>query len=90
MVIQGNGALALRGFRGVLGQDTPPAIPQATSYQEAFDASYNTCVDMLGEDECRRLLGYAPFLCPPPAQRPMYAQPLFWLFSGLLIAKVFF
>lgn len=76
--------LALSGF----GQDAPAPTPH--SYQEAFDAAYNTCESMLGEEECRRMLGYIPFLCPPPAQRPITSHPFFWLAAGLLVSKVFF
>jgi len=89
MLISQRPALALSGG---LGQDAAPVpvFQPVTTYQEAFDAAFKTCTDMLGHDECRRMLGYIPFLCPPPAQRPMYTHPIFWLFGGLLIAKVFF
>jgi len=82
MMIQ-RGALAL-------GQEATPPREAAQSYQEAFDAAFSACADMLGAEECRRMLGYIPFLCPPPAQRPMYAHPFFWLILGLLVSKVFF
>lgn len=75
---------------GGLGQDTAQPPAPAGSYQEAFDAAFQTCADLLGEEECRRMLGYIPFLCPPPAQRPMSSHPVFWLFLGLLVSKVFF
>jgi len=89
MVIQQRGALALSGL-GQAAADVPAPTPPAASYQEAFDAAFSACEDMLGQDECRRMLGYIPFLCPPPAQRPMSSHPLFWLFMGLLVSKVFF
>ena len=82
MIIQGK-ALTLSG----LGNGV---IAPAASYQEAFDAAFNTCAGLLSEEECRRMLGYVPFLCPPPTQRPMYTHPLFWLAAGLLVSKVFF
>lgn len=80
---------ALAGF----GQDAPapaPDPPTSRSYQEAFDAANRACEAMLGEEECRRMLGYIPFLCPPPAQRPMTSHPVFWLALGLFVSKVFF
>lgn len=85
MIIQHTPALA----PGALGQDTPILAPPAASYQEAFDAAFRTCEDMLGSEECRRMLGYIPFVCPPPAQRPVSSNPLFWLGLGLLVSKVF-
>ncbi len=81
------GQTALAGFQGVLGQDN--AAPKA-SYQEAFDAAFSTCVDLLSEEECRRLMGWTPFVCPPPAQKPIYTHPLFWIGAGLIVGKVFF
>lgn len=80
-------ALALRG---AFGQDTAPPAIAPNSYQEAFDAAFSACENMLGDAECRRMLGYIPFLCPPQAQRPIHTHPLFWLFLGLLVSKVFF
>ena len=85
MIIQQTSALGLGG----LGQDAPTLPPAAASYQEAFDAAFRTCEDMLGSEECRRMLGYIPFVCPPPAQRPASSHPLFWLGLGLLVSKVF-
>lgn len=85
MIIQER-SLALRG---ALGQDIPTLPAPAASYQEAFDAAFRTCEDMLGSEECRRMLGYIPFVCPPPAQRPASSHPLFWLGLGLLVSKVF-
>ena len=78
---------ALAAFNGVLGQVQPEP---KTSYQEAFDAAFDTCVNLLSEEECRRMLGYIPFVCPPPAQKPLYTHPLFWLGAGLIAGKVFF
>lgn len=86
MIIQGTHAIALSG---AFGQDTPALTPPASSYQDAFDAAFNACSEQIGSEECRRLLGFAPYVCPPPAQRPMYTHPLFWLFFGLLVSKVF-
>lgn len=65
-------------------------VAPAASYQEAFEAAFSTCAGLLSEEECRRMMGYVPFLCPPPAQRPIYTHPLFWLAAGLLVSKVFF
>jgi len=70
-----------------LGQET--VVRPAVSYQEAFDAAFSTCAAMLGEGECRRMMGYIPFLCPPPAKRPIYTHPIFWLALGLIGGKVF-
>lgn len=72
------------------GGEVPAPAPTGRSYQEAFDAAHRACESVLGEEECRRMLGYIPFLCPPPAQRPMTSHPLFWLALGLLVSKVFF
>ena len=41
-----------------LGQET--VVRPAVSYQEAFDAAFSTCAAMLGEEECRRMMGYIP------------------------------
>jgi len=81
------GQTALAAFNGVLGQ--VEAGPRVT-YQEAFDAAFNTCADLLSQEECQRMLGFVPFLCPPPAQKPLYSHPLFWLAAGLIAGKVFF
>jgi len=81
------GQTALAALKGALGQvEAGPRV----SYQDAFDAAFSTCADLLSEEECQRLLGYAPFLCPPPAQKPLYTHPLFWLAAGLIAGKVFF
>lgn len=81
------GQTALAAFSGVLGQ---AGAGQKVSYQDAFEAAFNTCADLLSEEECHRMMGYIPFLCPPPAQKPIYTHPLFWLGAGLLVGKVFF
>ena len=86
MIIQKD-ALALSG---AFGQETPPPVIPAISYQEAWDAAFSACADMIGSEECNRMMGYIPFLCPPAAQRPIYVHPLFWLALGLLAGKVFF
>ncbi len=84
MYIRGRNALPAMG--AALGQAQGPA--QAVSYQQAFDAAFAACSGLIGEAECRRLLGYAPFLCPPPQQKPLTSNWWFWLLVGLLAGKV--
>jgi len=77
---------SISGF-GALGQE--PAAQPGASYQQAFDAAFSTCTSMMTEEDCRRLLGYVPFLCPPPTQKPLTSHPLFWLAIGAVAVKVF-
>lgn len=87
MVISQKHALA---SSGALGRQRPPPTIPAISYQEAWEAAFSACADMIGSEECNRMMGYIPFVCPPAAQRPIYVHPLFWLSMGLLVGKVFF
>lgn len=80
----------LGALGSALGQDMVfPREPvriepvQPTNYQEVWDRLFATCATWLGEDECHRLLGYQPFLCPS-ADRPMTANWWFWLAAGAL------
>lgn len=72
---------------GSLGQDAVAVTPQA-SYQEVWDQLFATCQTWLGEDECRRLMGYTPFVCPVPTQKPMTAHWWFWLGAGALAGVI--
>lgn len=80
----------------VLGQEeqlVAEAPIAAASYQEVWDRLNSTCVRMIGADECVKLLGYSPFVCPPPRGRPMTQSALFWLgfglFGGMVVGKLF-
>ena len=87
--VMGNILKPARGVRrsGALGQE-PAAQPRA-SYQQAWDAAFSTCTQLMTEEDCRRLLGYVPFMCPPPTQKPLTSHPLFWLAIGAIAVKVF-
>ena len=51
-------SLALMG--SVLGQ----ATIEPMSYQAVWDKLMDQCADMIGYEECVKLLGYTPFVCP--------------------------
>lgn len=75
----------LTAFGAVLAQaPTLPAeyIESPTSYAEAWERLFSTCTGWLGETECKRLLGYTPFVCPVPSERPLTANWWFWLGLG--------
>ena len=72
-------------FGTVLAQ--APTLPaeyteSPTSYAEAWERLFSTCTGWLGETECKRLLGYTPFVCPVPSERPLTANWWFWLGLG--------
>lgn len=90
--VTGKDTVAVLG--SVLGQspavpDIAPAPdftlyrPPPTSYSEAWERLMSECQRWLGETDCRRLLGYTPFVCPVPSERPLTAQPWFWLALGI-------
>ena len=56
----------------ILGQaETPATTPTGAvmSYQAVWDKLNETCAAMIGPEECVKLLGYGPFVCPPPTAR---------------------
>ena len=79
-------------LNAVLGQQDA-AQPAGVTYQQVWDRLFALCSGWLGEDECRRLLGYKPFLCPPTEEKPITANWWFWLgvggITGLIAGKLF-
>lgn len=85
---------------GVLGavlaqaDETTGAQLPAGSYDEVWNRLMRSCANMIGEDECRHLLGYRPFVCTVirPA-RPVTANWWFWAgvggLAGVVIGKLF-
>lgn len=90
MNFDGTHTNALGLMRAALGQDAeilpaelPAEIPAAEvpSYQEVFNRLFSTCVGMVGPEECHKLLGYRPFICPTvPITQTWY----FWLGVGVV------
>lgn len=80
---------SLAVFSGILGQvpktdfDLDPPENPPGSYAEAWERLQAQCENWLGETECKRLLGYTPFVCPVPSERPLTANWWFWLAFGL-------
>lgn len=81
-----NNSLAV--LAGALGQANQAApIPTGASYQQVWDTMFATCNAVLGRDECHRLLGYQPYLCPPPRQS-ILSNPLLYIAAGALVGLV--
>lgn len=74
---------ALGAVFGQANQEAKP-IQTAASYQEVWDQVWATCEAILGPDDCHRMLGYQPYLCPPPAQT-LWSSPLLYLGAGLVL-----
>lgn len=75
-------------FSGALGQAEEAApIQTAASYQEVWDTLLATCEAVLGPEDCHRMLGYQPYLCPPPRQT-IFSNPLLYLAAGALVGVV--
>ena len=71
-------------MQGVLGQTGTPATTTAPSYQTVWDALFSQCEAMIGEADCRRLLGYTPFVCPVPSESKLHEKWWFWFFVGVI------
>lgn len=76
-------------FSGALGQANQEAAPiqTAASYQQVWDTLRATCEAVLGPEDCRRMIGYQPYLCPPPRQT-IFSNPLLYLAAGALVGVV--
>ena len=75
----------LLAFGSTLGQNEGQEdiwIPPS-SYQAVFDHLNAVCVSMIPQDECRKLLGHRPFVCPIPTDRPITADWRFYMGVGL-------
>jgi len=72
-----------------LGQVETPAVTPAAgamSYDEAWQKVNEYCAGLIGRDRCISLLGYTPFVCPPPVswmQKPISSQWWFWFGLGI-------
>lgn len=93
--ITNRNSLAVMGT--VLGQVTPET---PLSYEVVWNRLMESCSEMIGYDQCVRLLGYRPFVCPvvpagPTIQiggRTMTGNPLFWFAlgfaGGMLVSRL--
>jgi len=95
---------ALRAYGAVLGQEEASAMPpindfrppiqngQGQSIQQVWQGLRMTCIGLLGEDTCTRLLGYQPFVCPTePEEKPKgftFKTVLIAAGVGVLVGKI--
>ncbi len=92
---------ALRAY-GALGQGEASPMPsingppirngQDANVQQVWQGLRMTCIGLLGEDTCSRLLGVQPFFCPPADEKPSGACTLKTLAIavgvGVVIGKI--
>jgi hypothetical protein len=87
---------ALRAY-GALGQGEASPMPpinngQDANVQQVWQGLRITCIGLLGEDTCARLLGVQPFFCPPADEKPSGACTLKTLAIavgvGVVIGKI--
>lgn len=95
------GKSLLPALQGILAQadqvniirSSEPVPYVAASYQEVFDEAQTMCQARLSKDDCYRLFGYQPFLCPP---KPKAITGEWWLWAaigvvgGAVVVKLFF
>lgn len=80
---------SLAVFAGAFAQANQEAAPihTAASYQQVWDMLSATCETVLGPQECRRMLGYQPYLCPPP-RNTILSNPLLYVAAGALVGLI--
>jgi len=81
--IQRSGTSLMPALSGVLSQADQAIEPvpyDAPTYQQVFDEAQTLCRARLSEDDCHRLFGYQPFLCPP---KPRSITGEWWLWTGI-------
>jgi len=80
---------SLAVFAGAFGQanQAGEAVQTGASYQQVWDMLRATCETVLGPEECRRMLGYQPYLCPPPRET-IFSNPLLYVAAGALVGLI--
>lgn len=67
---------------GIGQADAAPIAAPPKSFEEVWQHLYGVCEGIMGEENCRKLLGWRPFVCPPPREQAVREEKWKYLLIG--------